>query len=321
MSSVDPTEARFPHVAAGAGHYESFYLKACHPHEPLGVWIRYTVHKRPGAAPTGSLWFTLFDAAAGGPRAQKVTVAGPRAGERRAGSAWGRPRSARAGPRRALDGIDWELRFESAEEPLFHLPRDWMYRARLPRTKLLSPAPAARFDGSLTVDGRAARARRLARHGGPQLGRPARRALDLAARRDRGGRLARRGDRQGQAGRADDALGRATARCRWAATRHALGGPGRRRRASARRPSAASSRSAGAGLRVRGEVSAPRKDFVGWVYADPDGSEHNAINCSIADLRLRVEPSGDRSSWCAAGPPTSWACASATTACRCSRSP
>ena len=29
-----------------------------------------------------------------------------------------------------------------------------MYRARLPRTKLLSPAPAARFSGSLTVDGR-----------------------------------------------------------------------------------------------------------------------------------------------------------------------
>ena len=49
----------------------------------------------------------------------------------------------------------------------------------------------------------------------------------------------------------------------------------------------------GAGLRVHGEVSAPRKDFVGWVYADPDGSEHNAINCSIADLRLRVEPSGE----------------------------
>ena len=97
MSTVDPTEARFPHVAGGAGHYESFYLKACHPHEPLGVWIRYTVHKRPGAAPTGSLWFTLFDAAAGGPRAQKVTVAAPRAG----GGEWLGVGEAAIGPARA----------------------------------------------------------------------------------------------------------------------------------------------------------------------------------------------------------------------------
>ena len=49
MAAPHPTEARFPAVPVEAGHYESFYLKACHPAEPLGVWIRYTVHKRPGA--------------------------------------------------------------------------------------------------------------------------------------------------------------------------------------------------------------------------------------------------------------------------------
>ena len=52
------------------------------------------------------------------------------------------------------DEFAWELTLEGAEEPLFHLPRGWMYRARLPRTKLLSPAPAARFSGRLSVDGR-----------------------------------------------------------------------------------------------------------------------------------------------------------------------
>ncbi len=61
VAPVDPTAARFPAVPAKAGHYESFYLKLCHPSKPLGAWIRYTVHKRPGAAPTGSLWFTLFE--------------------------------------------------------------------------------------------------------------------------------------------------------------------------------------------------------------------------------------------------------------------
>src|SRR5437588_12491478 len=72
--SVDPSEARFPSVPQARGHYESFYLRACSPDEPLGVWIRYTVHKRPGREPTGSLWFTLFDASAPGPVTSKVTL-------------------------------------------------------------------------------------------------------------------------------------------------------------------------------------------------------------------------------------------------------
>ena len=32
--------------------------------------------------------------------------------------------------------------------------------------------------------------------------------------------------------------------------------------------------------------------MVGWVYADPDGSEHNSLNCSIADMTLDVERDG-----------------------------
>ena len=145
MAAVHPTEARFPGVPAKAGHYESFYLKLCHPGEPLGAWIRYTVHKRPGAPPVGSLWFTLFEPA--GPRASKVTFPEPAAG----GGDWIRVGEARIGDGVATgaaeDGVAWELRFESSEPPLFHLPRAWMYRSPLPRTKLLSPAPAARFDG------------------------------------------------------------------------------------------------------------------------------------------------------------------------------
>ena len=43
---------------------------------------------------------------------------------------------------------------------------------------------------------------------------------------------------------------------------------------------------------VRGRVSAPVKDFVGWVYADPAGPEHNTVNCSVADLELTVERPG-----------------------------
>src|ERR1044072_1656413 len=66
--------ARFPAVAAKRGHYESFYIKACRPGGGRGIWIRHTAHKRPGAEPNGSIWFTLFDREAEAPRATKLTV-------------------------------------------------------------------------------------------------------------------------------------------------------------------------------------------------------------------------------------------------------
>ena len=45
------TQARFPGVERGAGHYESFYIKATDPSGGRGVWIRQTVNKRPGEEP------------------------------------------------------------------------------------------------------------------------------------------------------------------------------------------------------------------------------------------------------------------------------
>jgi hypothetical protein len=285
MAAPHPTEARFPAVPLEAGHYESFYLKACHPAEPLGIWIRYTVHKRPGAEPTGSLWVTLFDGAGEGPRAHKQTTPEPLArggdwiavGEAsmRAGAAVG-----------AIDGASWELRFSSAEEPLYHLPRAWMYRTKLPRTKLLSPVPAARFDGSVQVDGRFVAVDGWRGVIGHNWGaQHAERWIWLHALTESGDWL-------------DAALGKVKlgpVTTPWVASgavslggrRHALGGPGRR--LSVREaPERCDFMIAGRGLQVRGLVSAQRKDFVGWVYADPDGSEHHTVNSSIADMRLDV---------------------------------
>lgn len=286
-AAVNPTEARFPAVPLKAGHYESFYLKLCRPGEPLGAWIRYTVHKRPREAPVGSLWFTLFED--GGPRASKLTVAAPVAG---AAGRWIRIGEASIGEGSAVGeaeaGVAWELRFETGEPPLFHLPRAWMYRARLPRTKLLSPAPAARFDGRLTVDGREIAVEGWRGMVGHNWGaQHAERWIWLHGLTSDGAWL-------------DAAIGRVKVgplATPWVGNgaisidgrRHALGG---RAVEVQEAPDRCDFVLHGRGIAVRGTASAPRERFVGWVYADPDGGEHQTVNCSIADMRLSVERKG-----------------------------
>src|SRR4051794_15637513 len=152
------THAVFPDVARERGHYESFYLRASHPSEPLGIWIRHTVHKPPGAAPAGSVWFTLFEA--GGPHASKVTV-----GEDRLSVPPGdyiQIGESEIGPGRAAGSAvtdqlaaSWQLTFGDGAPAFRHLPREWMYRARVPRTKTLSPNPHTMFSGRVSVGDRA----------------------------------------------------------------------------------------------------------------------------------------------------------------------
>jgi hypothetical protein len=289
VPAPDPTEARYAGAPARAGLYESFYLKACHPEQPRGVWIRYTVHKRPGAAPTGSLWFTLFDRYSDGPTARKTTLPAPAAGGGdwiRVGEASMRPGAAAGG----VDGVDWELRFDGPGPPLFHLPGDWMYRAPLPRTKAVTVVPAARFEGRVTIDGRAEdlggwrgmvghnwgaqHAERWIWLHGLTSGED---WLDVVIGKVRLGPLTTPWIASGAL-----ALG---------GVRHRLGGPGRGLEVH-EAPDGCGFMLSGRGLRVRGSVEAPRKDVVGWVYADPNGGEHHALNCSVCDMHLRVEDAG-----------------------------
>jgi hypothetical protein len=148
-------QAMFPTAARGAGMYESFYLRAVAPEEPVGAWLRYTVHKPPGRAPTGSLWCTVFDTRRGHPYMHKLTngeLSAPADGWIAIGEAELRPGYA-AGD---CGAARWELGMRTAEPELRHLPSAWMYRARLPRTKLTSPAPDARFEGTIELADRPA---------------------------------------------------------------------------------------------------------------------------------------------------------------------
>lgn len=286
-------EARFPAVAPEAGHYESFYLKACKPGEPLGVWIRYTIHKRPGAEPRGSLWCTLFEAA--GPRAAKVTT-----GDLGSGNGdFVRIAESRFGPGEvegeALEA-SWELRFDDGPEPPFHhLPRDWMYTARLPRTKTLSPYPAASFSGRV-------------RHGDREVeldGWPGMVGHNWGAEHAERWIWSHGAAFEGFDGAfLDLVMGRVKMgplTTPWIANgllvldgeRFRLGGLERVRSTNVdERPDGCSFTLTGRGIRVSGRVGAPRERFVGWVYADPHGPEHHTVNCSISDMALTVSRDG-----------------------------
>ena len=292
--------ARFPKVATKAGHYESFYIKACRPGGGRGLWIRHTVHKRPGAEPKGSIWFVLFDRAAGGPRATKVTVP---AGELSspAGS-WIKVSSAEIGPGRATGEIgtealtaSWDLAFDGDAAPCKYLPADWLYEVPVPRTKFVAPYPDARFQGHLEIDGE-----RIELDGWPGMighnwgSEHAERWVWLEGTgfEDAPGAYF-------DAGAARIKLGRWTTpwipsgSLRLDGQVHRLGGFGKVRAARIEAsPSACEFVLPGKDIVVRGRVSAPQKDFVGWVYADPKGPEHHTLNCSVADLELNVEQAG-----------------------------
>jgi hypothetical protein len=167
-----------------------------------------------------------------------------------------------------------------------------MYNAPIPKTKLTSPFPAARFSGTVTFGDRTVELERWPGMVGHNWGSEhAERWIWLHGsnfnERDSDTWL-------------DVAIGRikigpwttpwiANGVLSLAGERHVIGGIERARATKVHeQPDRAVFTLPGKEMTIRGEVSAPRERFVGWVYADPDGSEHNTVNCSIAGLTLDV---------------------------------
>ncbi len=295
------SRARFPDVGEKSGHYESFYIKAVRPGGGLGLWLRHTVHKRPRAHPTAALWFVLFDADADEPvTATKATF--PHTELANDARTYIKVDGAMLVPGRATGEIrthaldaSWDLTFTDDGEPMNHLPYEWMYSAPLPRTKFLSPYAEALFSGPLKVGEReitleewpgmighnwgGEHAERWTWiHGADFAGHPDAR-FDLAAGRIKVGPWT----------------------TPWVGNgflildgeRHRLGGLDRIRSTKIDdEPISCRFEMEGDDLAVRGRVSAPDRNVVAWVYADPDGGEHNTLNSSIADLELTVERKG-----------------------------
>jgi hypothetical protein len=282
----------FPTARARAGMYESFYLRAFSPTEPLGVWIRHTVHKRPGMRPTGSIWCTVFDARRQGPFMTKSSSAElevPAAGWISIGG------QTSIGPgiaEGACGEASWSLRFAGSEPPLRHLKPEWLYRMPLPRTKLTSPAPAAVFSGTVEVPG----SEPIALDGWPGM-----------VGHNWGSEHAERwiwlhgaGFSQAPEAWLDVALGRILIGGRmtpWLANgvlsldgaRHRIGGLLSSRPRVHESVAGCSVHLAGeGGLGIELRARVPAGLAAGWRYADPDGGEHDVVNCSLAALELDV---------------------------------
>ncbi|GAC1318152.1 MAG: hypothetical protein NVSMB25_07160 [Thermoleophilaceae bacterium] len=290
---MEPADARYAAVDPEAGLYESFYLRAGHPTRPLAAWIRYTVLKRPGREPRGSLWFTLFDREAGPPQATKVTLAPgdlsiPADEYIRIGTSYfGDGRVAGT-----AGEASWDLSFESDQAALKHLPRAWMYGAPLPRTKLLSLHPAATFDGHVRFgqDGLSLAGWRgmVGHNWGSQH---AERWIWLHAATFDGHE-----DAWFDVALARIRVGRLT--LPWVAS-GGLSVAGKRLRVGGLRrarvdesPESCSFSLSGRDLCVAGEARSPLGDIVAWTYSDPAGGVHETLNCSIAQLEIRVDPPG-----------------------------
>lgn len=298
------TAAKFPAVSGDKAHYESFYVKAADPNGGRAVWLRHTVHQRPGEAPTGSLWLTLFDQDAGAPVALKTTepadqLSVPDGAYIRIADA--EFAAGRAVGTMTVDGVEasWDLTFTAGDETLWHLPASFLYRAPLPKTKSLSPHPHSRWSGRVRLGDRELVLNDWAGMVGHNWGSEhAERWIWL-----HGDPFTEGGDLV-EGAWIDMTFGRLKIGGRttpWVGngmltldgTRHRLGGiPAVRRTTVDETPTTLTFTVPGKGITVTGRVTEPDGAAVAWAYADPDGSWHNAVNCSRATLELEVTQTG-----------------------------
>ena len=294
-----------------------------------GLWIRHTVHKRPGAEPNASIWFVLFDRDADGPRATKVTV--PAAELSTPAGSWIRVADAEIGPGRASGSIatdalkaSWDLTFGGDAEPCKYLPADWLYEAPVPKTKFVAPYPGRPLQRPARDRRRRSdRARGVAGDDRPQLGHRARRALGLARGHRVRGRAraptstpARRGSSSAPGPAPGSRRGCSSSTAR--PTASAASARSARPRSRSRPASAPSSSPARTSSSAAASPPRTRTSSAGSTPT-PTGPEHNTINCSVADLELTVErpaAAGPQPDPRGAAPPTSSGCARPTTASR-----
>lgn len=286
-------ETRFPGFELAQGGYESYFLRAVSPDRPQAVWLRHTIHKQPGRAPVGSIWLTLFDRERDAPVARKRSFADPGTDPatylRIAGSEF-----TATGVRGGFDDVTYDISFSGDGEGFRHLPRDWMYRAPLPKTKLETPHPEIVLGGTVTAGdatmsldgwvgtvghnwGSQHAERWIYLHGCAFADAPGA-WLDLAIGRVRIGRVTTPWVANGML-----SIG---------GNRHRLGGPLGRPQVDEDALRVDFSLR-GRGLGLKGTVHSRRAATVVYRYADPDLHEHQTAHCSLAAMDLVLTRDGE----------------------------
>lgn len=158
-----------PRPAARAGHVESWFIRANHPHARRAVWLKTTRLAEPGQPGRAATWCVFFDDTPGtagrsGVRAWHEVAPGSDAGasdpSAPGGSGEVRFQEASGSWTGALEGaagrVSWDLAWERLPgplgDPLVPYP-PVLAHAPVPRSRLVTPLPAARFQGVLNVDG------------------------------------------------------------------------------------------------------------------------------------------------------------------------
>jgi len=151
--------------AARGGHVESWFVRANDPRAPRAIWLKATVLRPLQGAPVAEAWCCTFDSdGAFGVRGTapleearfegdplQIEVAGCQFTLGRDG---GSGRGALAGPRgTARWDLSWTALGGRIGEPMCLYPTRRMVDSGFPKNKLLTPAPAVRFDGRFEHDG------------------------------------------------------------------------------------------------------------------------------------------------------------------------
>src|SRR5579859_1456375 len=131
-----------------AAGYESWFVSARDPASPRALWIRHT-RLRPSAGPqTAALWCTLVDPGLG----RHPAVVKQIFGTFPAGTVAG-PGQFRGTAEMAGQHASWDLAVTEAQPELRPLRPAPLYRAPLPRTKVVASVPDGLVSGLVEVDG------------------------------------------------------------------------------------------------------------------------------------------------------------------------
>lgn len=157
-----PNDCRY--VPGARGHVESYFLRANDPTRPRAFWLKATILAPIGSAPVAECWCIWFDGEmqrtwahratvpleqAQFPRHGQTTLTLPNATYDFGASGAGRGELTRQGRGPCAWDIAWSAIPGSVGEPLSIFPMQAMVDGAFPKSKLLTPAPALRFTGSV----------------------------------------------------------------------------------------------------------------------------------------------------------------------------